>query len=278
MPTYLITGANRGIGRGLTDLILARHTSPPTTVIALVRDMNHATSRSLAASASKNENTNKLIMLPYDAHSADSASKAISRLAEFHITHLDVVIANAGTLSWRGPALDTPAEAIHDAVTVNAVGPLLLFRACLPLLTSDSRCDSNGMESESEGVPKFIAISSAIGSTTLIPQLRSSQTLAYGVSKASLNHIVRKLAVDYPDIVVEAMTPGPVRTDLMRDHEEELQERLKKDPALAGRFVDIDKVCSGLLGLIDDASIDAGAGAGGTTGGFRDWKGEVVPW
>ena len=247
---YLITGANRGIGRGLTDLILSR---PNTSVVALVRDLDHETSKSLASTTPGASNT--LTILPYDAKQPGSAETAISTLRKTHgITHDDVVIANAGTLSKRGPTVDTPAEAILEAVDVNTVGPLQLFRACLPL-----------------GPAKFIAISSAIGSTTQIPQHAHSQTVAYGISKAGLNHAMRKLSVEYPDMVIEMLTPGPVMTDLTREYKSFMEEALKKNPTLADRFIPIDKVCNGLLGLIDSASKE-------TSGGFRDWSGQVVPF
>jgi norsolorinic acid ketoreductase len=251
--TYLITGANRGIGRGLTDLILRR---PDTAVIALVRDPDNETTKSLASS---NADPKRLLILPYDAKQHDSAADAVSTLESTHgIKKLDVVIANAGALGWRGPAIDTPADAIHEAFTVNTIGPLLLFRACCPLL-------------QSSPAPKFIAISSAIGSTTQIPQLSQSQTLPYGVSKAALNHIFRKLSVDHPDIVIELLTPGPVMTDLTRDYREFFDEVLKKNPKLMDRFAPIDQACNGLLCQIDSVNKDS-------SGEFRDWKGEVIPW
>ncbi|KAI1613106.1 toxin biosynthesis ketoreductase [Exophiala viscosa] len=251
--TYLITGANRGIGRGLTDLILQR---PDTRVIGLVRNPEDETSKSLAASS---PDPKRLLILPYDAKDPNSASSAISTLETTHeVKHLDVVIANAGALLWHGPAVDTPGDAILDSITVNTIGPLLLFRACLPLM-------------QASPAPKFIAISSAIGSTGQIPQFKQSQTLPYGVSKAALNHTFRKLSVDHPEIVIELLTPGPVLTDLMRVFQAGFEERVKKDPNLLKRFTPIDQVCDGLMSQIDSASMES-------SGEFRDWKGEVVPW
>ncbi|KAK4947670.1 hypothetical protein LTR10_013616 [Elasticomyces elasticus] len=250
---YLITGANRGIGRGLTELILQR---PDTTVIALVRDPEDETTKSLAASI---PDAKRLLIIPYDAKQPDSAAKAVSVLETTHdIKHLDVVIANAGALLWHGPAIETPTDAIHESITVNTIGPLLLFRACLPLM-------------QSSAAPKFIAISSAIGSTGQIPKFAQSQTLPYGISKAALNHTVRKLSVDHPEIVVGLLTPGPVLTDLMREFQAGFEERVKKDPSLLKRFTPIGEVCNGLMTQIDDATKES-------SGEFRDWTGEVVPW
>ncbi|EXJ81509.1 hypothetical protein A1O1_07573 [Capronia coronata CBS 617.96] len=265
---YLITGANRGIGRGLTNLILAR---PNTTVLALVRDPDDETSKSLA-SVPRGSNS-ILIVLPYDAKDPnDAAATAITTAQRDHgITHLDVVIANAGMLGWYGPAVDTSPEAIHEHITVNTVGPLLLFKACLPLLQRASSSPEEKGAVEDKGPAKFIAISSALGSTTLIPQFRPSKTLAYGLSKAALNHTCRKFSVDYPDLVIEMLTPGPVRTDLTREFTAVFDKALKANPKLADRFADIDNVVKGLLECIDSASKE-------TSGGFRDWKGEVIPW
>ncbi|KAL6247419.1 hypothetical protein RBB50_005765 [Rhinocladiella similis] len=248
---YLITGANRGIGRGLADIVLSR---PKTTVIALVRDPEHETTKSLASTSLGS--SNKLVIIPYDASVPGSAETAISTLQSTHgTTHVDTVIANAGMLTKRcSPSIDTPPEDILKSVQVNAIAPLHLFRASLAL------------------TPKtFIAISSAIGSTQLIPQHAHSSTLAYGVSKAALNHTMRKLSLEYPDMVVEVLTPGPVMTDLMRESKEDLEAMLKANPKLIERFMPIEKVCNGLIGLIDSASKE-------TSGGFRDWSGEVIPF
>ncbi|KIW14610.1 hypothetical protein PV08_07394 [Exophiala spinifera] len=270
---YLVTGANRGIGRGLVDVILSR---PNTTVIALVRDVEHETTRSLVSTTAdanvptpktldpshpdpdSNPNTNHVIIIPYDASIPGSAETALTTLGSTHgITHVDTVIANAGMLTKRGPSIDTAPSDIQESVQVNAIAPLDLFRACLTLLSPPPS--------------KFVAVSSAIGSTQLIPQHSHSSTLAYGVSKAALNHIMRKLSIEYPDMVVEVVTPGPVLTDLLRENKPEFDAMLKANPQLLERFVPIDKVCNGLMALIDSASSE-------TSGGFRDWSGEVIPF
>ncbi|KAJ4527636.1 hypothetical protein HRR83_000389 [Exophiala dermatitidis] len=267
--TYLITGANRGIGRGLAEHILAR---PNTTLIALVRNPEDESVKSLRSAAA--ETTAKLIVLPYEATDHHAAEKAVALAQRDHgITRLDVVIANAGVLSWRGPTIDTPPGEILKHVTVNTIGPLRLFRACLPLMQRGGKTDIEERGGHEEGEPsaKFIAISSVIGSTERLPQFHAAQTLPYGLSKAALNHTTRKLSVDHPDLIIELFTPGPVSTDLMRDFSSVLQAALKANPQLADRFMPLDKVTEGLLALIDTATKE-------TSGGFRDWKGEVIPW
>lgn len=261
--TYLISGANRGIGYGLAGLILAR---PNTTLIALVRDPEHETSKSLYALA-KAENT-KVIVLPYEAMDPDSAANAITTAQQtYGIDHIDVLIANAGGMSWRGPTVSVPASEIHDAITLNTLSPLLLFRAAVHLLQAPSPSRT--------GPAKFFAISSGTASITLLPTMPHATTSPYGLSKSALNYLVRKLSTEYTDIVIELLTPGPVKTDLTRAFPE--FKDLMKRPEFANRLVDIDKSVAGLLKCVDNARFKSD-GDEGTHGGFRDYSGATVPW
>ena len=260
---YLISGANRGIGRGLAELILAR---PDTTLVALVRDPGDETARSLPSLA-KAENT-KVIVLPYQAMDSDAAENAISVVKrDYGIEHLDIVIANAGGMSWRGPTASVPESEIHSAITLNTISPLLLFRACLPLLQAPSPSRN--------GPAKFFAISSGTASLTLLPSTAHARTVPYGLSKTALNHLIRKLSTEHDDVVIEILTPGPVRTDLTRAFPE-FAEMMKK-PEFAARMVDIDESVAGLLRCVDDARFKS-EGDEGTHGGFRDYSGATVPW
>ena len=261
--TYLISGANRGIGYGLAGLVLAR---PNTTLIALVRDPEHETSRSLYAVA-KAENT-RVIVLPYEAMDPDSAAHAIATAQQnYGIDHIDVVIANAGGMSWRGPTVSVPASEIHKAITLNTISPLLLFKASVHLLQAPSPLRA--------GPAKFFAISSGTASLAMIPAMGHAQTVSYGLSKTALNHLIRKLSTEYTDIVIELLTPGWVKTDLTRAFPEFAE--LAKRPEFAARLVDINKSVAGLLQCVDNARFKS-EGDEGTHGGFRDYSGATVPW
>ncbi len=255
MTIYLLTGANRGIGRGLANIILSR---PNSVLIALVRDPNDATSKSLTNGEAVGEGT-QVITVKYEASNHSSAGAIIETLQKEHgITHLDVVIANAGYLDWRGPTCTITPEAIHEHMDVNTIAPIMLFSATLPLLKQ------SGKE------PKFFAISSAIGSTAMIPKLSHAQVVAYGMSKAAMNHAFVKLNLEHPDIDIELLTPGPVRTDLLRSF---AGTNGGADPvAKVPNVVDIKNSVNGLMDCIDNASKAT------TGGGFRQWDGSTVPW
>lgn len=166
MTTYLITGCNRGIGRGLANIILSR---PNHTLIALVRNPDDETVLSLKGTA---EGT-KVIVRKYDASDYAAAEKAVESLKAEGISNLDIVVANAGAINWRGPSLEAPPEEIHHALDINTIAPILLFKATLPLLKQSEN-------------PKFFAISSAIGSIELIPKHINTTVLPYGMSKAAM--------------------------------------------------------------------------------------------
>ncbi|KAH7418082.1 hypothetical protein BKA64DRAFT_635229 [Cadophora sp. MPI-SDFR-AT-0126] len=192
----LITGCNRGIGRGLLTIYLSR---PNHVVVGTARDINPALSANLDA-IPKGENS-RLIMLKLDSASTTDASKVVETLkSDYQISHLDIVIANAGISSYFGPARITPPEEMLSHYTVNTLGPLLLFQATAPLLD----CGSN---------PKFVAISSGAGSISGMDNLKVENT-AYGASKCALNFVTRKIHMENPGIIAFPINPGWLRTDL----------------------------------------------------------------
>ncbi|RDW85589.1 hypothetical protein BP5796_03914 [Coleophoma crateriformis] len=128
--TYLITGANRGIGLGLIHEYLAR---PNTTAIAAVRDPAHPTSQAL--SALPHGANSKLILVKLDSASPTDAANAINTLQTQHnITRLDVVIANAGIAKVQPRVLELQIADLEEHNHVNVAGPVLLFQAALPLM------------------------------------------------------------------------------------------------------------------------------------------------
>jgi norsolorinic acid ketoreductase len=75
---------------------------------------------------------------------------------------------------------------------VNVLGPLALFRATAPLL----RAAASSAESP---IGKFIVIGSVAGSiTSLVPAI----TACYGLSKAAVNYLCRKLQDENKDLIV----------------------------------------------------------------------------
>lgn len=183
-----------GIGLGL---VTKYGQLPNNTVIAAVRD----TTKAAAIKAIVPGSGSEIIVVKIDALPLTDPATAVASLVKHSITHLDVVIANAGIANQWGPGLTTPAEELESHFKVNTVGSLILFQAVQPLLA------------KSTGTPKFIAISTAIGSITDMDQFPLPST-AYGTSKAALNYLTRKLHFEHPDIIIYPISPGWVQTDM----------------------------------------------------------------
>ena len=152
--TYLITGANRGktystsissdlaaaydipgLGKGLLATYLSR---PKNTVIAGVRDPNHATAKVLSDLPRGHSST--LIVIKIGSASTTDAAAAVKLLESTHnIKSLDAVIANAGILCSFAKVADVPVAAVQEHISVNGIGPFVLFQATLLLLERSTR-------------------------------------------------------------------------------------------------------------------------------------------
>lgn len=85
--TYLITGSNRGIGKGLLEVFVSR---PDTTVIAAVRDVEKSTKDLSAAKTGKGS---KVIIVKIDSTSETDAAVAVKEVC---------------TSTYTGPGFEIP--------------------------------------------------------------------------------------------------------------------------------------------------------------------------
>ncbi|MBB3861590.1 NAD(P)-dependent dehydrogenase (short-subunit alcohol dehydrogenase family) [Novosphingobium hassiacum] len=183
-----IFGASGGIGAALVDLLAARDD------VAQV----HALARGRLPSAPK--------VTGHRFTLTDEASIAAA-CAEIGAP-LDLVIVATGRLvrdNGDGPeksarALD--AAALSEMFAINAIGPALIAKHCMPLLAKT-------------GQPTFAAISAKVGSIT---DNRLGGWHSYRASKAALNMLVRNFAIELartnPAAIAVTLHPGTVDTPL----------------------------------------------------------------
>ncbi|KIW19620.1 hypothetical protein PV08_00193 [Exophiala spinifera] len=189
--TYLITGGNRGIGKGLVAAYLSR---PDTIVIAGVRNPTHPTSLSLQELPK--EASSSLIVAKIDSLSETDAQDAVAELGSKHgVTSLDVVVANAGISAIWPPVAEARPSDMLEHYRVNVVGVTLLFQAVLPLLKASAKS------------PKFVTVGSIAGSIAA-QENAPVPNAAYGPSKAGLNWITKKIHLEHPDIIAFPLSPG----------------------------------------------------------------------
>lgn len=251
--TYLITGANRGLGKGFTTALLSR---PDTTVIAAVRDIER--SISILEKIPKARGS-KLITIKLDSSVESDAENAVRVLLSRHnIASIDVVIANAGIGHSGATVAELPANIIREHFEINTIGPVLLFQALKPLL-----------QASQSGNPKFIAITAASGSLTLQESFADLpiQFTPYSISKAALNLVVKKINIDEPWLTAYVTHPGVVRTDLATFF---LDETNIDEQQLG--VIEVEESIRGMLATLDKATKED------TGGTFQNYNGTTLPW
>ncbi|MDE1898147.1 MAG: SDR family oxidoreductase [Xanthomonadaceae bacterium] len=191
MRTVLITGANRGLGLEFTRQLLAQGLQ----VIACSRTPT-PTAGELAALATKHPQ--RLRQQPLDVADAEAIAALPARLVAAGVSHLDVLINNAGVLVSGERYGSMRAEDLARSFAINASAPLLLTEALTPLLAQGHAA-------------RVLCVSSQLGS---IAQAGSYRSVSYAMSKAALNMGMRRLAAELGPrgISVLAMHPGWVRT------------------------------------------------------------------
>jgi len=190
MPqTWMITGANRGIGLALTMELLRRGDH----VLAAARNPWGGALAELAG-----EHGSKLTPLELDVTSDASVAAAKQALAG---RPLDVLVNNAGIYGPRGrqSALDMDFDGWREVFEVNVYAPLRIAQAFLPNIEAGTG-------------RKLATISSRMGSIGGNP----SGAIAYRSSKAAVNMAMVAFgnAVRESEICVLLFHPGWVRTDM----------------------------------------------------------------
>ncbi|KAA8643861.1 SDR family oxidoreductase [Aspergillus tanneri] len=243
---YLITGANRGIGRGLAKVFLTRSNA---TVIAAVRDPANTLSLSLQ-SLPKGESS-RLIVVKVDSKSLTDPAAAVQTLQREHgINHLDVVIANAGISEDFSPVHEVPIPVLREHIEVNSYGPIYLYQAIYPLLKKSAK-------------PTFVGVGSPLGSIGGMEQ-RPYPCAAYGPSKAILHWIVRKIHFENEDFVSFVADPGFPQTDMGNAGAQAV--------GLEKAFQTVEESVGGIVKAVDEGTRESVGGQ------LRVWDGTRFLW
>jgi NAD(P)-dependent dehydrogenase (short-subunit alcohol dehydrogenase family) len=178
----LVTGANRGIGRSLTEALLARG----------VRKV-YATARDPATLAGLSDE--RLVKLRLDV--TDPAQlRSVQEVAP----DINLVFNNAGVALATGLSGPASLGEARREMEVNYFGPLQLIQLLAPTLARN-------------GGGAMVSIGSAAGLTSL-PFLPT-----YSASKAALHSLTQAARMLYAaqGISVLGVYAGPVDTDMIRD-------------------------------------------------------------
>ncbi len=221
MATYLVTGANRGIGYEYCRQLQARG------------------DRAIAACRTLSEELQQLNIQIEDGIDITSDASVADLRKRLGDTDLDVLINNAGILE-RVTLDDLDFDSIRQQFEVNALGPLRVTQALMPLLKPGA---------------KVVMMTSRMGS---IEDNTSGGSYGYRMSKVALSMAGKSLSHDLKsrEIAVAILHPGMVQTRMTN--------------FASGGITPEDSV-TGLLARIDELTLE-------NTGTFWHAKGDVLPW
>jgi NAD(P)-dependent dehydrogenase (short-subunit alcohol dehydrogenase family) len=177
LPTILVTGAGRGIGREFAR----QYAEDGWRVIGTVRKPVAGLPESLLLDVTKTADAKRLS-------------------SQLEGVPIDVLICNAGIIGKRGNRFGAfDYEDWEEVLRVNLLGAAAVIEALVENLAAGAR-------------KTVCVMSSRLGSISST----SGETLPYSTSKAALNLLAKGLAATLAPrgIVVVALSPGWVKTDM----------------------------------------------------------------
>lgn len=187
----LITGAARGIGRGIA-LQLAREGAD-----IVLNDLTH--SDAARSTAAEIETLGRSVLVAPADVSNREAVVALLAEAGARFGHIDIVVANAG-FSIREPVLDAQWEHVQQIIAVCQLGVFHTTQLAAQQMVKQAEAGRPG--------GKILIISSIMG------ELSIAQSAAYNMAKAAVMNLGRTLANELADqrINVNVINPGWIDT------------------------------------------------------------------
>lgn len=210
----LVTGASRGIGRGIAE---AFGTAGASVAV------NYRTGASAAEEvvASIRSSGQDAIAIQADVAEEDDVDRMVATVLD-QFGRIDVLVSSAGILTQSHLA-DMPTRMWDEMMRTNLRSAFLCTRAILP-----------GMLSRQSG--SIIYIASQLG-------LKGAPDLVhYSAAKAALIGMTRALAREVaPHVTVNAIAPGPIETDMLANITEDWKAMKLAELPLArfGRVSDV---------------------------------------
>ena len=225
----IITGATKGIGRGIanafaasgaTVVVVSRHLSDCEQTAFELQEKYGTKALGIAADITKQEDINCLVQSVIDAYG-----------------HIDVLINNAGSAITK--CAEDVTEQDWDYVINLDLKAVFFCSQAVGKRMIEQKCG------------KIINISSALGI------IAEKQILPYLAAKAGVLHMTKGLALEWAqhNIHVNSICPGYVITDINREllSNEKVSEKLLKKFPLR-RFGEVEEIADAAVFLASDAS------------------------
>lgn len=225
MKTALITGSSRGIGAAIARRlaksykIVINYNKSKEPALALLEELRQINPNVIAVKAEL---------------SKEAEVDYLFKTAEANFGHIDILVNNAGR-SYLGLIQDMDFEKWQEIINTNLNSVFLATKRAL-----------EPMISQKSGV--IINISSIWGKEG------AALEAAYSASKGAVNAFTKALSKELApsNIRVNAIAPGVVLTDMMKeDFSEEELDLIREDIGL-GRFADPKEIADLVSFLISD--------------------------
>ncbi|XP_021396822.2 C-signal [Lonchura striata] len=250
--TVLLTGSNRGIGLELVKQLLGSP-RPPAWIFATCRDPEGPRAQELRDLASKHPN---LVLVKLDVENPSAITDA-AKVVEGKLNGmgLNLLINNAGIYTPTASLETVDTEDMVRTYKTNAVGPMLMAQAFLPLLKKAAQDSKEKGLSCSKAA--IINMSTILGSIKKTADSFFRPVISYRCSKAALNMLTMCQALTYKEagILCVALHPGWVKTD-MGSQEADLT---------------VETSVRGLLSVLPILSEKH-------SGTLLNWEGKAIPW
>lgn len=257
MPSYVITGASRGLGFEFCRQLAQ---TPGNTVIGLVRN------KAAADTHLQSQGVHSVTMLEADYSSLPSLQHAASQVQILTGGSLDYLINNAALVSSISEFksigdfdddFSTLEADMRSSFEVNVVSVLKIVHAFLPLIQAGS-------------TKKVITISTGMADIDMINEYEIAYAAPYSVSKAAVNALMAKYNALYKSegILFLSVSPGYVATE--RNGGERSDEEMTKVGIMVSKFAAYaphftrpltpEESVRAVLGVAEKASLEGGSG------------------
>jgi NAD(P)-dependent dehydrogenase (short-subunit alcohol dehydrogenase family) len=222
--TALVTGGNSGIGRAAAQALAERGAH----VVLSGRDP----ARGAGAVAAIRGGGGSADFISVDLGDEASARSLARQAAELGGGHVDILVNNAGIYPF-GPTHEATEKDFDRVYNLNVKVPFFLVAELAPAMAE-------------RGGGAIVNVS------TMVAEFGMAQMALYGSSKAALVLLTKSWAAEYgpAGVRVNAVSPGPTRTEGMADSLDALEQLAATTPS--GRPGVPEEVASAIVYLASD--------------------------
>ncbi|KAI1371318.1 NAD(P)-binding protein [Hypoxylon crocopeplum] len=228
MPSYVVTGASRGIG---FEFLRQLSADPASVVVGLVRD-KAGTEKKVAAEIGRSN----IHILKGDLTNYESLKTAAEETSKITGGSLDYLIANGAvvsalsanrTFTYLGEDPEALEEDLLDSFKTNVIGNIHLINLFLPLIKKGQ-------------VKKVVVISSGMGDFDLNHKYDLDMAGPYSLSKAAMNLAIVKYNGELREegILFMSISPGLVETSGHNDASKMNERELKNLEKMGRKFAE----------------------------------------